>query len=82
MMLMKLQLAPLAALMLAAAALSPAGVSAAGLPGTSTTQCVPVRMGPNVVHQRCTVTRTLPDGSVFTSEYWIDQNGIWYIPFD
>lgn len=79
---MKLQLAPLAALMLAAAALSPAAVTAAGLPGTSTTQCVPVRMGWNVVHQHCTVTHTLPDGSVYTSEYWIDQNGTWYIPAD
>jgi len=80
MTLMKLQLASLAALMLAAAALSPAGVSAAGLPGTSTTQCVPVRIDNRTVHQHCTVTHTWPDGSITTSEYWIDQNGTWYIP--
>lgn len=81
MMLMKLQLASMAALMLAVGSVVPASSHAAGSPG-STTDCVPVRLGPNLVHQRCTVTRTLADGTVFTSVYWIDQNGQWYLPAD
>jgi len=81
MMIMKLQLAAMAALMLALGSGIPATGHAAGSPG-STTDCVPVRLGPNLVHQRCTVTRTLADGTVFTSVYWIDENGQWYLPAD
>lgn len=77
---MKLQLASMAALMLMVGATASAESTAAGLPGTVETQCVPVKVDRHSIHQRCTVTHTLPDGSAYTSVYWIDQNGIPYIP--
>jgi len=81
-MMMKLHLAAMACMVLLAGSVATATPANAGLPGTSTTECVPFKVARHTIHQRCTVTHTAADGSVWVSVYYIDQNGVWYLPAD
>ncbi|MCX2893385.1 MULTISPECIES: hypothetical protein [Stenotrophomonas] len=78
---MKLQLASMAALMLAIGSMASAGSAVAGVPSPpgSTTECVPVEVERYRIHQHCTVTFVDETGSVFVSEYWIDEYGNPYL---
>lgn len=80
-MLMKLHLATTAALVMALGGIGAAVTADAAGPGTSTTDCIRLSNGP-YAHQRCTVTHIEDDGSVWTSVYYIDHNGQWYLPAD
>lgn len=77
-MLMKLQLAAMAALVVASATLAPVADANAGVPGSSIS-CVPVNVDRNRVHQHCTETYVDEQGNVHEAEYWIDEYGNPYV---
>ncbi|SMR69545.1 hypothetical protein SAMN05518671_3457 [Stenotrophomonas lactitubi] len=79
MMLMKLQLASMAALMLIVGSMATMGDAHADPSGGDI--CVPVKMGPHY-HQRCETHGVDENGNPYTWVYWIDQNGQWYLPAD
>ncbi len=76
---MKLQLAAMAALMLALGSGIPATGHAAGPRIDDRLRAR--RLGPQ---PRASAHRHphSADGTVFTSVYWIDENGQWYLPAD
>ncbi|KOE99614.1 membrane protein [Stenotrophomonas geniculata N1] len=81
MMLMKLQLASMAALIVTFAGMLSSGTASAGVPTPpgSITRCEPFEVERYRFHQHCIVTMPDVDGEIFLSEYWVDEYGNPYL---
>lgn len=74
----KIQLLSLAASILATGLMLTPGLAEAN-PRTIVTECEPFQPYPGANHQRCTRYHYSSNGTLlFTSVYYIDENGVWY----